>query len=108
MSNLQMVITILLIMAATMFTRFISFILFPAGKEMPAFVRYLGKVLPSAAIAMLVIYCYKGITPLSGNHGLPEIIAGLAVAVLHKWKHNMFLSIAGGTALYMALIHLVF
>ena len=38
----------------------------------------------------------------------PELLAGLGVILLHKWKHNMLLSIGGGTALYLVLIHLVF
>ena len=57
MTNAQMILTVVIIMAATMLTRFLSFLVFPAGKETPAFVRYLGKVLPAAAMSMLVIYC---------------------------------------------------
>lgn len=108
MTTTQLALTVVIIMAATMLTRFISFLVFPAGKETPAFVRYLGKVLPAAAMAMLVIYCFKGIDLTSGSHGAPELLAGLAVAVTHKWKHNMLLSIGGGTALYLFLIHVVF
>ncbi|MDO4515859.1 MAG: branched-chain amino acid transporter permease [Bacillota bacterium] len=108
MSNSQLILTVLLIMGVTMLTRFLSFLVFPAGKETPAFIRYLGKVLPAAAMAMLVVYCYKGIDLTAGNHGAPELIAGLAVAAMHRWKHSMLLSIGGGTALYLVLIHLVF
>ena len=108
MTNAQLILTVAIIMGATMLTRFLSFLVFPAGRETPAFIRYLGKVLPAAAMAMLVIYCYKGVDVTGGNHGAPELIAGLAVAVLHKWKHSMLLSIGGGTALYLVLIHLVF
>ena len=89
-------------------TRFISFLVFPAGKETPAFIQYLGKVLPAAAMAMLVVYCFKGVDITSGSHGAPELIAGLAVALMHKWKHSMLLSIGGGTVFYLVLIHLVF
>lgn len=108
MSQTQLVLTVLIIMAATMLTRFLSFVLFPAGRKTPAFIRYLGKVLPAAAIAMLVIYCYKGLDLTTGNHGFPELLAGLAVVLAHKWKHNMLLSIGGGTAFYLLLIHVVF
>ncbi|HJV47325.1 MAG TPA: branched-chain amino acid transporter AzlD, partial [Bacillota bacterium] len=31
-----------------MFTRFLPFVVFPSGKPTPMYVRYLGKVLPSA------------------------------------------------------------
>lgn len=108
MNTTQVFITLLLIMAATVVTRFLSFFLFPAGKKTPAFVQYLGKVLPPAALGMLVIYCFKGVNLTSANHGIPELLAGIAVAILQKWKKNMFLSIAAGTACYLVLIHLVF
>lgn len=38
----------------------------------------------------------------------PETIAIIAIILLHLWKKNMLLSIAGGTATYMLLIQLVF
>ena len=43
----------------TMVTRFLSFLIFPEGKEPPEFIQYLGKVLPYAVIGLLVIYCLK-------------------------------------------------
>lgn len=108
MTNTEQILTVVIIMAATMLTRFISFLLFPADKETPAFVQYLGKVLPAAAMAMLVVYCFKEVDITSGSHGAPELMAGAAVALMHKWKHSMLLSIGGGTVLYLVLIHLVF
>lgn len=108
MTQPQMIVTLLLVMAATVLTRFIFFWLFPAGKPTPAFVLYLGKVLPAAAMGMLVIYCYKSVDFTQGSHGLPELLAGALVVVLQKWKKNMFLSIVAGTACYMVLIRLVF
>ena len=73
-----------------------------------AFVRYLGVVLPGAVIAMLVVYCFKSATPLVWPHALPELIAGAYVVLVHYWKHNLVLSIGGGTVLYMLLVQLVF
>ena len=108
MTNIQLVVTVVLVMIATMLTRFLTFFLFPAGKETPAFIRYLGEVLPPAALGMLVIYAYKSVDVTTGNHGAPELIAGAVVILLQKWKKNMFISIAAGTALYLVLIHLVF
>ena len=108
MTTSQLVLSVVIIMAATMLTRFISFLVFPAGKETQAFIQYMGKVLPAAAMAMLVIYCYKGIDLTSGSHGAPELIAGAAVVLLHVWKRNSLLSIGLGTACYMLLIRFVF
>ena len=94
----QQILTIVAVVLGTMTTRFLPFLFFPEGKEPPAFVRYLGAVLPSAVIGLLVV-CW---------HGLPEAIAIVVVGVLHKCKHNILLSIAGGTVLYMFLVQMVF
>ena len=44
-----------------MATRFLPFLVFPKGKTPPKFVQYLGKVLPCAAIGLLVVYCFKDV-----------------------------------------------
>ena len=36
--------------------------------------------------------------------GLCQLLAGSVTALVHKWKHNTFLSIILGTAVYMLLI----
>ena len=77
-------------------------------RKAPAYVLYLGRVLPAAIIGMLVIYCLKDINLLSAPFGAPELIAGLLVVGLHAWKRNILLSILAGTASYMLLIRLVF
>lgn len=105
---LQLCITIAIIAFATLLTRALPFLLFPAGKETPAVVRYLGAVLPFAVIAMLVVYCFKNVSLFSGSHGLPELIASVFVIAVHKWRHNLLLSIAGGTVLYMILVQIIF
>ena len=71
------------------------------------FIKYLGTVLPYAAIGLLVIYCLKDV-PASSTHGLPEAIAIVFIVLLHKWKKSTLLSIGGGTVLYMVLIQTVF
>ena len=103
----QSVLTILAVVAATMLTRFLPFLIFPEGRTPPAAVTYLGKVLPCAVIGLLVIYCLKDAV-FTGWHGLPEGIAILFIAALHRWKKNTLLSIAGGTVLYMFLVQTVF
>ena len=108
MTAVQQLVTILVVAAGTMLTRFLPFLLFPADKPTPKYIQYLGKVLPAAVFGMLVVYCLKNVTLLSGSHGLPEAIAIAAVAGLHLWKKNTLLSIAGGTVCYMLLVQLVF
>ena len=108
MTAAQRVITIAMVVLGTLTTRFLPFILFPDGRPTPRYVRYLGKVLPAAALGLLVIYCLKDVDFLGGSHGAPELIAMAAVTALHLWKRNMLLSIAAGTILYMALVQQVF
>ncbi|WP_099204642.1 branched-chain amino acid transporter permease [Scatolibacter rhodanostii] len=104
----QTVIMILVIALGTMMTRFTPFILFPEGKETPKIVTYLGKVLPAAMMGLLIIYCLKDISFQAAPHALPEMIAIVLIVILHKWKGNVLLSIAGGTVAYMILVQLVF
>ena len=99
---------VLAMVAGTLITRFLPFILFPAGKEKPRYLEYLGKTLPYAAMGMLVVYCLKGVDLLGPTHGLPEILAVAAVAALHCWKRNSLLSIGIGTIFYMFLVQVIF
>ena len=108
MTLTQQLITIAIVAAATMLTRFLPFLLFPAGKETPEYIRYLGKVLPGAVFGMLVVYCLKNVNPAAAPHGLPELLSIIVIVLLHKWKKQMLLSIAGGTICYMLLVQLVF
>ena len=105
MHDIWLVVISALVIAAT---RFLPFLLFPAGKPTPKYIRYLGRVLPAAVFGMLVVYCLKNVTLLSGSHAIPEAIAIAAVVLLHRWKGQMLLSIAGGTILYMFLVQIVF
>lgn len=108
MTVTQQMITIGVIIFGTMVTRFLPFLIFPAGKRMPGYIQYLGKVLPAAVFGLLVIYCLKNVRLLTGDHGLPELISIAVVVLLHLWKRQMLVSIAGGTVCYMLLVQFVF
>ena len=108
MTLLQEIITIGMVVLGTVLTRYLPFFLFPAGKPTPKYIRYLGKVLPGAVFGLLVIYSLRNVRLFSGTHGIPELLAVLAVVLLHFWKGQMLLSIAGGTILYMVLVQMVF
>ena len=106
MTTTQQIITITAVVLGTIATRFLPFIIFSADST-PNFVRFLGRVLPNAVIGLLVIYSLKD--SIGGiNHCIPELIALVFIFILHKWKKNTLLSIAGGTILYMFLIQMVF
>ncbi|WP_264740650.1 branched-chain amino acid transporter permease [Cytobacillus firmus] len=104
----QQIITIAMVVLGTMFTRFLPFIVFPSGKSTPNYIQYLGRVLPSAVIGLLVIYCFKDVSLLTGTYGIPEFLGVAIVVLLHFWKKSMLLSIAGGTIAYMILVQFVF
>lgn len=108
MTLTQQIITVAVIVLATMLTRFLPFLLFPADKPTPKYLQYLGKVLPAAVFGLLVVYCLKNVDILSGSHGIPELLAIAVVVALHLWKKQMLLSIAGGTVVYMLLVQFVF
>lgn len=108
MNLTQQFIMIGLIVLGTMLTRFLPFILFPAGKSTPKYIQYLGNVLPAAVFGLLIVYSLKDVSITEGNRGVPEMISILLVVMLHYWKRQMLLSIAGGTVCYMLLIQFVF
>ena len=94
--------------AVTFLTRFLPFLLFDRGEAPPKIVLYLGRVLPPAIIAMLVVYCVRNVEFLGAPFGAPELIAAAATVLLHLRWRNSLLSIFGGTALYMVLIRTLF
>ena len=108
LTPMQTLAIILAVAAGTQITRWLPFWLFPEKKEPPQVVTDLGRLLPPAMMGLLVVYCFKNVSWLSGSHGAPELLATAAVVGLHLWKKNVLLSIAGGTALYMVLLQVVF
>ena len=108
MTLTQQIITVAMVVLGTAVTRFLPFLLFPAGRTTPKYVQYLGRVLPAAVFGLLVVYSLKDVSILTGSHGIPELISIVVVIVLHVWKRQMLLSIAGGTVCYMLLVQLVF
>ena len=108
MTITQQVITISLCVLGTMLTRYLPFLIFSPNRPTPKYIQYLGKALPGAVFGMLVVYCLKDVSLISGSHGLPELIAIASVIALHCWKRQMLLSIAGGTVCYMLLVQFIF
>ena len=107
MTTVQALITVLLCAAITALIRALPFLLFPAGKQAPAFITWMSGQLPRAVMAMLLVYCLKDVCLTALPNWLPALAAVAFTASLHLWKRQMMLSIAGGTALYMLLIRLI-
>ena len=57
---------------------------------------------------MLVVYCLKDVSVFEGSHGIPELVGIAVTVVLHLWKRQMLISIAGGTVVYMILVQFLF
>lgn len=98
------VLMIAVVAFITLILRSAPFVLFGSRKKTPAFITYLGGVLPPAIIAALVIYCLRSTNFTVSPYGLPGLISAAAVAAVHAWRKNTLLSILGGTVLYMTLI----
>ena len=108
MSNTMVALTIGVSAAVTIALRFLPFVIFSGKRETPEVITYLGKYLSYPIMAMLVVYCLKSVNLLAAPFGLPELIGVVAVVLLHLWRRNTLISIAGGTALYMLMIQFIF
>ena len=74
MTLIQRLITIALVSLGTMLTRFLPFLIFKSDSKTPKFIEYLGKALPSAVFAMLIIYCLKDVNIFVAKNVVPEMI----------------------------------
>ena len=108
MTLTQEMLTVAAVVAGTIVTRFLPFIIFPANKKTPPAITFLGQMLPAAVMGLLVIYCFKDVSFLSGTHGIPELLATAVTVLLQIFVRNMLLTIAGGTIFYMYLVQYVF
>ena len=106
--NTHAVLLIAVSALVTALIRFAPFLVFRGGRETPAVILRLGKLLPCAVMSMLVVYCLRNMDFAGASHALPEIIAAAVVVLLHVWRRNTLLSIVAGTVVYMLLVQLVF
>ena len=105
--SLYVVLAIFISALITFSLRALPFLLFSGDRRMPDWLSRLGAVLPSAIMAVLIVYCLKGVKSDIIGTGIPSAIAVLVVALSFKWKHNTFLSILSWTAVYMLLLRVL-
>ena len=108
MTLIEKIITIACLSLATLLTRFIPFILFPENKKVPKVITYLGKVLPSAVLALLVVYCFKDYQSYDIQKIISTALASAVTVILYFYKKTMLLPIAGGTIVYMIMVQLIY
>ena len=104
---LHSVLIILVCAAVTYLLRGIAFLVFGGKSGTPAFISWLGGVLPHAVMGMLLVYCLKDTQISATPFGLPELFACAVVVLLHVWKRNSLLSIGVGTVSYMIIVALI-
>ena len=104
----QAIASIAVMAVVTFLTRALPFLLFDRGESPPKLVLYLGRVLPPAIIAMLIVYCLRGVQFSTAAGWVPQLLAVAVVVFLHVWRRNNLLSIFGGTIFYMVLVQVVF
>lgn len=108
MPDLHSAMMIAVMALVTAALRFLPFVIFGENRKTPPLVTYLGQVLPYAIMGMLVVYCLKDVTFVSGPFGIPELIGCAVVTLLHIWKRSTLLSIGAGTVCYMLLVQFIF
>jgi len=108
MSDTRIWLAVAVIALVTALIRFLPFIIFNGSRKTPKLIEKLSKTLPCAIMAMLVVYCLKGVSFTSLAGFVPSLIACTVVAAFHIWKRNTLISIVGGTVCYMLLVQLVF
>ena len=86
--------------------RALPFLAFSGGRKMPASLERLGQALPSAIMAVLIVYCMKDIPSGGLSAALPKLLSAAVVFITYKWKHQTLISILLGTISYRVLLHL--
>lgn len=105
-TGLQALSAIVISAACTFFMRALPFLFLNGKRKIPKALEYLGKVLPSAIMAVLIIYCCKTVPSDFYGTGWAQIVAVCATGIVHVWKKNTYFSILVGTAIYMILIRI--
>ena len=108
MNELHTALIIAVTAGVTILLRFLPFLIFSGGRKTPAIVERLGRALPAAVMAMLVVYCLRNVEFSAPAGWAPALIGVMVTAGLHVWRRSTLLSIVGGTVVHMLLVQLVF
>lgn len=104
--TIHALLIVLVCAGVTLALRIAPFAFFGGKNGVPPVIERLGRLLPPAIMAALVVYCLKTV-PFGGFlGGAKQLIAGAVVVIVHLARRNTLLSIAAGTAAYMLLIRI--
>lgn len=105
MSNVERFILVLLMMSATVFTRF--FVLLINKKEKSKRYESLIRNLPYATMGLLVVYGLKDSLLLQSINPLYELVSLILITVVYYMSHHVLISVSTGLALYLILVNLL-
>jgi branched-subunit amino acid transport protein AzlD len=106
-SVINSLLIILVVAALTLLTRYLPFALFSNLSTPSVILTDLGRILPPAVIAILLVYCLKAVNFAQTGSFVPQVAAMAVVAGLHVWKRNNLISIGAGTVFYMVLVQVI-
>lgn len=106
MSNTYILCAILLSALCTLLVRAFPFVLLGGNKEVPGKIKYLGRILPTSIMAVLIVYCLKSVPGDFSGQGIRQLLAVGICAAVHIWRRNTLLSIVVSTGAYMILLYL--
>ena len=87
-NDIYSALLIMIMSGVTILLRFLPFVIYKDEKKVSVRILYLGEVLPSAAIGMLVIYCLRDINFRQSPFGAYELLASLVVILSQKLFKN--------------------
>ena len=82
--------------AITLMLRALPFVLKNAIKDSPLLLA-LNRWMPLGIMVILVVYCLAAIDLADSQLATAQLAACLVTFLMHRWRHNLFLSIAAGT-----------
>ncbi len=100
--TVQQFIIIAIMAGVTIVLRFIPFVVIGA-KKTPALIQYLGRVLPSAIVVVLVVYVMLDIR----QNWVSGLISISVCALIYLKRNSSMQALAGSTLLYMLLIRIL-
>lgn len=105
MSDLQRLIMILIMMAATMITRFSPLLLFK--REFSVKTKKVAEKLPYATMGLLVVYSLKDTFVTDNQYGLYELIGLGIIGLIYKLTDHVLASIGSGLFIYLWIVNLL-
>lgn len=100
-------LVVIICAGVTALLRAAPFAFFGGREGVPRLVAALGRTLPPAIMAALVVYCLKTVPFGALRDAVSQLAAAAVVVAVHLLRRNTLLSIAAGTAAYMALIRIL-